>query len=536
MSALKNFLPSALTDARLSPTELEQMLQLGTTSSGAATAELKQVIKAYRDALEPEAHELLREQAQTLGITVDPPGELLKSPAIQAIFNGRKVVSAQHNSKDPAVALIQRALMRIAMMEGRADFTLPKYGVDGDFGAETTAAVKAFQAFYGVKSDGIVGKDTITALDLCLKGRSTELKHERFRDVQQLQDVLDGKVPALGRGASGEPVKRIQQVLIDLGYPLPKSGVDGQLGGETIYAIKQFQKDQGLTTSGRVDQATLQTLENVAPAVGTRAVLSPDYSRMVKNGVLPVVVGVGYDEDGSDLYERIRVQDGLKQRGYKRLDLARMTDADLQKQGIDPAQVDRSGTYFAKSATFNGKKVAVLVKYVDRDTVDPKQRFIDGMTASALVIYAGHARYGSGPDFDPKDSTAGNVVIGVNAQGHKTGALTPAYDAHMRQILAGVPNDLETMPLPNQYQVMFFSGCTTRNYVDELRALPRGKSSENLDTVTSNDVLYWNDMADNVFIMLDGVLAEKTKNDIEDELFAKNNVSFTFDGFGGNKG
>jgi peptidoglycan hydrolase-like protein with peptidoglycan-binding domain len=536
MSALKNILNSAILDARLSPTELDQMLQNGTTSSGTATPELQKLLKAYRDLLEPEAHELLREQAQVLGITVDPPGELMNDASVKAIFTGQKLVSQTHNSKDPAVLLIQRALMRIAMMEGRPDLTLPKFGVDGDFGAETTAAVKAFQASYGIKADGIVGKDTIAGLDLCLKGRATELKHERFRDVQVLQDILDGKVKALGRGATGTPVKRVQQVLVDLGYPLPKSGVDGSLGSETIYALKQFQYDQGLPQSGRVDTATLHMLEAVAPALGTRAVLSPDYSRMVKNGVLPVVLGVGYDEDGWDLTERVKVLDGLKQRGFKKLDVATMTDAELRRKGVDPSQVDKLGTYYVKSTTFQGQQVAVLVKYVDRHTAGAKDRYVTGLQQSALVLYGGHARYGSGPDFDAKDSVAGNVVIGVNSTGHKNGTLTPAYDAHMRQILAGAPNDLETMQLPNEYQMMFFSGCTTKHYVDELRALPKGKSPENLDTITSNDVLYWDDMAANMFIVLDGVLANQTKNDLEEALFQQNNVSFTADGFGGNKG
>jgi hypothetical protein len=75
-----------------------------------------------------------------------------------------------------------------------------------------------------------------------------------------------------------------------------------------------------------------------------------------------------------------------------------------------------------------------------------------------------------------------------------------------------------------------------KHYVDELRALPKGKSPENLDTITSNDVLYWNDMAANMFIVLDGVLATHSKNELETRCFNKNNVSFTADGFGGNKG
>jgi len=39
-------------------------------------------------------------------------------------------------------------------------YKLPKYGADGDFGAETEAAVKQFQRDWGLKVDGIAGPET----------------------------------------------------------------------------------------------------------------------------------------------------------------------------------------------------------------------------------------------------------------------------------------------------------------------------------------------------------------------------------------
>ena len=39
-------------------------------------------------------------------------------------------------------------------------YSLPKHGPDGDFGAETEAAVQAFQRDHSLTPDGIVGKDT----------------------------------------------------------------------------------------------------------------------------------------------------------------------------------------------------------------------------------------------------------------------------------------------------------------------------------------------------------------------------------------
>ena len=54
-----------------------------------------------------------------------------------------------------------RALQYLLIGNGHS---LPQYGPDGDFGAETEAAVKAFQQDNGLTRDGIVGKATWTGL------------------------------------------------------------------------------------------------------------------------------------------------------------------------------------------------------------------------------------------------------------------------------------------------------------------------------------------------------------------------------------
>ena len=43
-------------------------------------------------------------------------------------------------------------------------FSLPRYGVDGDFGSETQQAVKDFQYTWGITVDGVVGSQTAGAI------------------------------------------------------------------------------------------------------------------------------------------------------------------------------------------------------------------------------------------------------------------------------------------------------------------------------------------------------------------------------------
>lgn len=60
--------------------------------------------------------------------------------------------------KGEDVKRLQQALMALG-------YGLNRWGADGDFGAETEAAVKAFQAAHGLTPDGIVGKKTAEALE-----------------------------------------------------------------------------------------------------------------------------------------------------------------------------------------------------------------------------------------------------------------------------------------------------------------------------------------------------------------------------------
>jgi murein L,D-transpeptidase YcbB/YkuD len=74
------------------------------------------------------------------------------------------------------------------------------------------------------------------------------------------------KLP-LGRGCTGELVKKIQKLLILVGYrrQLGKTGADGDYGGRTVRAVKEFQKDNtSLKVDGVVGKLTFQALKELA--------------------------------------------------------------------------------------------------------------------------------------------------------------------------------------------------------------------------------------------------------------------------------
>ena len=82
----------------------------------------------------------------------------------------------------------------------------------------------------------------------------------------------DGKLPVLKKGSTGSNVKTMQQALKAAGYNLGSYGVDGDFGSDTEKALKQFQKDKGLTASGQCDEATwaaLGVLSTVTVTGGT---------------------------------------------------------------------------------------------------------------------------------------------------------------------------------------------------------------------------------------------------------------------------
>ena len=89
------------------------------------------------------------------------------------------------------------------------------------------------------------------------KSKSSNSKSSNSKSKNKSSGSSDG---TCGPGDSGSAVKKVQQRLKKLGY---YSGtVDGDYGGGTKTAVKNFQKRNGLTANGKVNSKTLAKLNS----------------------------------------------------------------------------------------------------------------------------------------------------------------------------------------------------------------------------------------------------------------------------------
>lgn len=118
--------------------------------------------------------------------------------------------------------------------------TVPAVEIDGNFGAGTEAAVRAFQSTYGLTQDGIVGETTWRELTDVYQGLVASLPL-RFSEGVPLP--FPGE--ALTVGSEGEAVRIIQEYLnyiAETYSEIPSVNPDGVYGAATREAVAAFQR------------------------------------------------------------------------------------------------------------------------------------------------------------------------------------------------------------------------------------------------------------------------------------------------------
>lgn len=71
-------------------------------------------------------------------------------------------------------------------------------------------------------------------------------------------------LPLLQKGATGESVRAMQQLLTAKGFKLTRYGADGEFGAETLSALKSFQRKRGLAADGCCGERSWQALLGVS--------------------------------------------------------------------------------------------------------------------------------------------------------------------------------------------------------------------------------------------------------------------------------
>ena len=156
-------------------------------------------------------------------------------------------------SQGPDVTVVQTSLNRI----GQNYPAIPKVSpVDGIFGPQTEAAVKAFQQIFSLDPDGIVGRATwyqiVRVYVAVLKLAELQSEGQRFFFIQEYPEFLS-------LGDTGVLVEQLQYMLSVLSSFLPQvpdPGMSGIFDNATLNAVRGFQRYAGLPVTGSVGEAT----------------------------------------------------------------------------------------------------------------------------------------------------------------------------------------------------------------------------------------------------------------------------------------
>ncbi len=152
------------------------------------------------------------------------------------------------------VAIVQYYLRMAAAYNSR----FPSIAIDGIFGPKTKEAVKAFQTYYGLTPDGIVGRNTWNALQENYRGILNTLPPGYNENRAK---IYPGSL--LARGSTGQDVTDLQTYLSLIGRTytnIPEIPVTGYFGEQTEAAVRAFQDAFGLEVTGTVGPITWSTI------------------------------------------------------------------------------------------------------------------------------------------------------------------------------------------------------------------------------------------------------------------------------------
>lgn len=393
----------------------------------------------------------------------------------------------------------------------------------------------------------------------------------RLRDALAATPRGAAAVAALEGPSTPAKVRAVQEFLVndhgkDLAYRGHATGIDSNYGTRTYAALRDVVRAQVATLNG----------ETVAPREPF-----PRYDRMLEDNLLDLTMAVGYDEgiqgyQGAHLYEEYMVRQKITDQGFVRDDAK--AKALLEKAGQKVTGSYDSFYVKENVSTANGEPVHAVIRLItsgdgQRGAAN-KAAALEGMNQSDVFMYGGHARYGTGLDFDANYSvtidwsgvpnapaegkvhynqydTLKKLLGGTDAaaiqrleQLKKQGKVTvhESNDGNifmseknqhpyefgsqlMETATAGRTNSLAEDIQGDKYRLWLFNGCRTEDYYASLQAAAKKNpalNEQNLDLVLSNESLYWNDISSSLSTFLEGVVAQDSAVGLEQRLEAVN--------------
>lgn len=186
----------------------------------------------------------------------------------------------RQGARGPAVSLLQQKLRAHGF----------NVSVDGAFGPNTAAAVRAFQQARRLGVDGVVGPNTWNALNAAAPSTGG-----------------GGATPTLRQGARGAAVSQLQNRLRAHGYNV---SVDGDFGPATANAVRSFQRAKGLGVDGVVGPRTWAALNggSVGPPPATGGARVNGYVNGVAQSITVSSVGNGkfLRTDAANAFNRMK--------------------------------------------------------------------------------------------------------------------------------------------------------------------------------------------------------------------------------------
>ncbi len=355
--------------------------------------------------------------------------------------------------------------------------------------------------------------------------------------------------------------------------------VDGQFGNKTLAAVVAFKRARGIKPpTGHVHAETWEWLAKPPVSGKARAgTAAPDYAQMFEDGLLEVTIARGFDEHGNMETEAAQILQGLTQvRGFRE---DPKKAAELRAAAGRPAAAG-DGQWLVKEAfgMSADKPVHCVIRMVTPTGggAGARKAALEGMDQSDLFMYGGHARYGTGPDFDrnydfivhwdklakpPKGKSGTETLdsveellkapLGISGseaqkiarfeQLRKDGVvelvsesagnigINPApmshvkdFGAHlMRLAVEGQETPVESTVKESHYRLWLFNGCSTKDYVKSIQTSSKANpklGAGQLGMHVTDDVIPSGESAEALLTYLDGVMAQESAAALQQRL------------------